>query len=183
VNEFVGLDLAEGRPQRMSVPTPMNVRSSRLEIDRLVHHAELVVFQGPPEIEFELVAALDIRTHLGPECLGAVLSRGLGLVQRHIGITEKVPRYLAIPDGDTDTGGDDDRRGRRLDLEQRLRQPLGDSAQELVRGRMTQGVAGVLELVQVDGECRPRRATLSYHTERSYHHYLCNWDVSVRGGR
>jgi hypothetical protein len=79
-------------------------------INRLVHEAELLARQGRSQIEFKPDPPADIGLHLGVEELEAVLSLGLGLVERNIGITQQLAARSPITHGDPNTRVDMDRR-------------------------------------------------------------------------
>ena len=73
-------------------------------VDGLVHEAELVSRQGGPQVVLEPDAASDLRLHLRMEELEAVLSFGLGLVERDIGVAQQFAARGPIADGDADAG-------------------------------------------------------------------------------
>ena len=77
--------------QRSSASTPST--RARLELeDRLVHEEELVALERAAQVELELEPVFDRGLHLALERDVAVAARGLGLVQRDVGVAQQVGR-------------------------------------------------------------------------------------------
>ena len=128
-DELVGLN----EPPGGVVPTQQCFDADEGEVvevvDRLVDETELVAFERGSQIELELDAVRDLGLHLRMEDLVAVLARGLGLVERHVRIAQQVTRVRPVAHGDTDTGVDDQRHRRAVELERlahHVQQPFRD---------------------------------------------------------
>ena len=79
----------------------------------------------------------DVIAHLLTECLVTVSPGRLGLIEGHVGLTQQLFRRLAVPGGDSDAGGDHDRRRRAVDderLTHHFEQSLGDQLGRDVQG-------------------------------------------------
>ena len=125
--------------------------------ERVVEQAELVVLERRLEVRLEGEPFLGRRLHGVFEEDGLVASRGLGPVERDVGVTEEVLGRGAVADGDPDAGRDGDRHvvdprdveGRPEDLVHALGDHLGTTGErdpfrqndELVSPEPPDGVA------------------------------------------